>query len=505
MLSRTGPARTPDFHFGTQFRRAVSDLTGVQKFLRGDLDTFSLPDLLQWLEVSRQSGRVTLSHGAIRRSIDLKEGKIVFVSSTRPEERLAAHLVRHRILNSAEAYTSLAENLLSGRNLTRIILDRGLATRKRLAWAVEGLAVEILLASFRDKGATFEFDPSISTEDILQIQLSLRGQVLALHGAKTADELPGSPPGSADPRAESSAQDQLGPEAAADTFWAILELTSGSESTPGALREIFAEFQGFVAEFRRRLAGPFRFAPIYADTSVLLRRALRQGSSDEQLIQISALDPFLTLNILSFANTLSTGPEPIATPRSAASAVGPEAFRTFLDFSSRREAPQTSPALPLERVIRASSISTAVASARVARRLGQDEETAYTGGLLAPLAAYELLQALLAVGFEPGAFRAGVLREYRSLCGSLLARRWGLPEELAALLGSNGTVTGQSPGLVKLVYSASLMVALEGIGCELESEDPELVESAASLASDTGLLSEIRHDTDQLFEILGLP
>ena len=66
-------------------------------------------------------------------------------------------------------------------------------------------------------------------------------------------------------------------------------------------------------------------------------------------------------------------------------------------------------------------------------------------------------------------------------------------------------MTGQSPGLVKLVYSASLMVALEGIGCELESEDPELVESAASLASDTGLLSEIRHDTDQLFEILGLP
>ena len=141
----------------------MSDLAGVQKSLRGDLDIFSLPDLLQWLEVSRQSGRVTLSHGAIRRSIDLKEGKIVFVSSTRPEERLAAHLVRHRILNSAEAYTSLAENLLSGRNLTRIILDRGLATRKRLAWAVEGLAVEILLASFRDKGATFEFDPSIST------------------------------------------------------------------------------------------------------------------------------------------------------------------------------------------------------------------------------------------------------------------------------------------------------------------------------------------------------
>jgi HD-like signal output (HDOD) protein len=478
----------------------------VSKSIRGDLDAFSLPDLLQWLEVSRQSGRVTLIRGTIRRSIDLQGGKIVFASSTRPEERLGAYLVRNRILTPGAAYASLAENLLTGRNLTRIILESGLATRDCLARAVEGLAVEILLDSFRWKGATFEFDSEVPTEDILQIHISLRGQTLAMQGAKAVDELPGTASGTAEAATTPSAWNRaFSPEAATDTFWKVLDRASPLDAAPGALRGLFSDFQRFVSELCRRLSGPLRFAPIYDDTAVLLRRALAGDSSDDQLIQISALDPFLTLNLVSFANALRIQPEPIPTPGSAAAVVGPEAFRLFLDLSSRRDAPKTASANPLERVIRASSISTAVAASRVARRLKSDQETAYTGGLLAPLAAYEPLQALLAVGFEPGQFRAGVLHEYRSLCGTLLAMRWGLPEEHAALLGSSGNVTAASLELVKLVYYASQLVSPEGIGCELSSEDPELVELSASLASDHGLLAEIRHDTEGLFEIIGLP
>ena len=57
---------------------------------------------------------------------------------------------------------------------------------------------------------------------------------------------------------------------------------------------------------------------------------------------------------------------------------------------------------------------------------------------------------------------------------------------------------------MKLVYLASQLVSLEGLGCELTSEEPALVGPAASLASDPGLLSEIRRDTEQLLDIIGL-
>jgi HD-like signal output (HDOD) protein len=478
----------------------------VSKSIQGDLDTFTLPDLLQWLEMSGQSGRATLTRGRVRRSIDLQGGKIVFVSSTLPEERLGTYLIRTGVLTPTAAYSALAENLLTGRSLTRIILERGLATRERLARAVEGLAVEILLASFHWKGASFEFDPEIPTENILQIQLSLRGQILAMHGAKALDELPGPASGQSDAGGAVFAWGQaLTPEAATGTFWSILEWASPDDTAPETLQELFSDFQRFVAELERRLAAPLRFGPIYDDTAVILRRALAQNSSNDQLVQVSALDPFLTLNLVSFANALHTGPEPIVTVRTAAASVGEDAFRLFLDLGSRRDAIQAESASPFERVIRASSISTAVASSRVARRLDEDEEAAYTAGLLGPVASYEPLRALLAIGFEPGKFRAGVLREIRPLWGAHLARKWDLPEELSALLGSSGTVAGASPGLVKLVYLASQLISVEGIGCELVSEEPELVETAATLASDAELLAEIRRDTEQLFEIIGLP
>ena len=480
-------------------------LSAVRKYLRGDLATFSLPDLLQWLEFGRQSGRVTLTHGPVLRTVDVKDGEIVFVSSTSAQERLAVHLVRTGVLSSPTAYAGLAENLLSGKNLTRVILDRGLASRERLARAVEELAVKILLDSFRWRGATFEFDPEVPTEDILRIHLSLRGQILALQGAKTVDESDGRGPGAAEEGWEPPAgEEALSPESVADTFWAILDRIPPADGSAAALSELFFEFRRFVAELRRRTTGPLRFAPLFDDTAVLVRRALAQGSADHQLIQISALDPFLTLNLISFANLLPPPGGPVGTVGAAAETVGSEALRLFLDLSSASDAPRTPSDRPLEQAVRTTSISTAVASARVARRLGRDEDEAYAAGLLSPLGVHELLQALLTVGLRPGAFRAGALGEYRSLCGALLARRWGLPDGLAALLETDGNVTEESAEPAKLVFLAGQLVPLEGIGYELATEEPGLVSQAASLASDAALIEEIRRDTDQLLEIIDL-
>ena len=60
----------------------------VARTLSGNLDTFSLADLLQWLEINGLSGRVTVCRGEVLRTIDLKGGAIVFVSSSLPKERL---------------------------------------------------------------------------------------------------------------------------------------------------------------------------------------------------------------------------------------------------------------------------------------------------------------------------------------------------------------------------------------------------------------------------------
>jgi hypothetical protein len=477
----------------------------VPKTVRGDLDTFSLPDLLQWLEISRQSGRVTLTRGPVRRSIDLQGGAIVFVSSTRPDERLGSFLVRRGIVAEEVAWAALAENLLTGKNLTRIVLDRGYLTRDLLAGAVEGLAVEVLIDSFRWKGASFEFDPEVPTEDILRISLSLRGQVLAMQGAKAVDDTvraaSGPAPGDED---QQEAEEQPGPGNVATRFWEILGQHPPGDAGPDAIRGLFEDFRRFSADLGRRAAAAGRPAPIFDDTAVLLRRALAEGATGDQLVQAAALDPFLTMNLVSFSNALDTGRPASGTAREAAVAVGPEALRLFLELSSGRDSATLPASRPLERAIRTSAIATAVAASRLAPSLRFDPDLAYTAGLVEPLAGYDPLLSLLAVRFEPGPFRAGVLNASRSAHGRLLARKMSLPDTLRAVLGSTGFVTPESPDVERVVFYAKQLVPSVGIGCEFSCEDPGLVDQAASLCSDEDLLAAIRRDTARLFEIIGL-
>ena len=160
----------------------------MARTLSGNLDTFSLADLLQWLEINALSGRVTVWRGEVLRTIDLKGGAIVFVSSSLPNERLGVYLTRRKVLSEASVYELLAESFATGKNLTRLILERNLLAREKLAEAVEGLAMKILLDLFHWAGASFEFDPLFKIEDLIRIHLSLRGQVLAFHGAKSVDD-----------------------------------------------------------------------------------------------------------------------------------------------------------------------------------------------------------------------------------------------------------------------------------------------------------------------------
>ena len=62
--------------------------------IRGNLDRLHLGDLLHWLELGGQTGRLSLSDEVGERRLDFLHGRIVYVSSTVPEERLATWLAR---------------------------------------------------------------------------------------------------------------------------------------------------------------------------------------------------------------------------------------------------------------------------------------------------------------------------------------------------------------------------------------------------------------------------
>ncbi len=235
----------------------------MARTLSGNLDTFSLADLLQWLEINALSGRVTVWRGEVVRTIDLKGGAIVFVSSSLPNERLGVFLTRRKVLTEPVVFELLAESFATGRNLTRLILERNLLPREKLAEAVEGLAMKVLLDLFHWAGATFEFDPLFKIEDLIRIHLSLRGQVLAFHGAKSVDDSRvnvGTATGSDETGARW--EREFKPEVLAAMFWEILEGLPGETPSPASLKESFQGFTSFAHRVHKRLREPARLFPV---------------------------------------------------------------------------------------------------------------------------------------------------------------------------------------------------------------------------------------------------
>jgi hypothetical protein len=472
----------------------------VSKKLTGNLNTFSLADLLQWLEINALSGRVTLRRGDLQRTIDLKEGAIVFVSSSRPSERLGVFLAKRLVLPEATLYELLAESFATGQNLTRLILERQLLSREKLAAAVESLAIEILFDLFRWTNAGFEFDPSYRIEDLIRIHLSLRGQVLAFHGVKSLDETTKSlTDSSAAHEAGALWEREFRPEALNASFWSMIEGLPGETPPVSALRDGWGAFSTFADKVFTRLREPARLYAVYDDVAALLRAALADGGDPERIVQIAALDPFLTVDLLYLANALRPDRVNVtASAREAAAAVGPGALRRLAGLLSDPATPKVAAADRMEAVIRRSALSTAVAASHVAASQEFTPDEAYTLGLVEALGSFDLLKLLINIPFPPGPMRAYALARFRGVFGRVLARKLNFPKEHEDVLGSSGRVTLSSTSGEKLIFFAKQMIPTEHLGPEWTSDDPALAERFAALSLDPALPKVIARDAERL-------
>jgi hypothetical protein len=479
----------------------------VPKTLSGTLDTFSLGDLLQWIEMNRLSGRVAISRGEERRTIEVKEGAIVFVSSLRPEERLGTYLTSRGILSEPVVYELLADSFLTGRSFTRLVLECGLLSPAELAAAVEELAMRILLDLFHWRGARFVYDPSVATEDLLRIQLSLRGQLLALEGARALDDSARSSAtaaASANGAPEKDAVD-FSPQAVAEAYFALAEGLGADSPPPSVWRERFLVFGRFSEKVAGIFREPFRPFPVFADTADRCRAALASSAEGEEIVRLAATDPFLSLDLLFLGNALRTSASGrLVTVGDVVTAIGPGALRRFLELLTSEGAPVVSTRERLERTLRRAAVSTAVAASHLGPAAGEDPGVAWALALVEPLGGYDLLKLLLAEDFEPGPFRAAALAWYRAASGRLLARKVNLPGPFADVLGSNGVVSSRSPVAEQLLFFAKQVVAAEQVGREWTSDDPSLADRWSALAADESLAARIVADASGLRDVLGL-
>ncbi|NOZ93205.1 MAG: DUF4388 domain-containing protein [Acidobacteria bacterium] len=158
--------------------------------IRGTLDKLHLGDLLQWLKMGSMTGRLTLSGNGCERRFDFIRGRIVFVSSMVPSERLASFMAAARTLPLDTIRSCLATSLFQHRALTRVLLEDTSLRQEDLLKVIESLATLITARLLLSPAKEFVFDSDFPVRDLLGQDLALDPNRLLLEAARRTDESP---------------------------------------------------------------------------------------------------------------------------------------------------------------------------------------------------------------------------------------------------------------------------------------------------------------------------
>jgi Domain of unknown function (DUF4388) len=409
--------------------------------LSGSLDRLHLGDLLEWLHLTRATGRLMLSAGTVTRSFDVVRGKVAFASSSRAAERIGSWLLRKGLATRSALLRALATSQTQGEAFTVVVERETGVTHDALTEAGRTLATALASRVLREDRVSFRFDPNWPVTARFHVDLQLECSKLIMQAAYSVDTRPPADQYSSTPAAT------LDPDTIEALFWRIVEEV-GDELVDAA---------AFAAAHRTLLAvgeplhrwvtqGPplLPLGPAAA-TRVKARLEANQAVTLED-------SPTLAWDMLSLVNGLDAPGLSRATSLSEAWTMAgndaPLLVNLLLTNSRwRREQDGNGDA-----TLRRAAIVRAAAGRSLAALSGLAGETAACAAAL-PVVILELVAtALTSNPLANAAMQRVALRRLLPVVGSAAGIAAGLPEVLlAALSGSPADHPGaQLAGLVSL-------------------------------------------------------
>ena len=155
--------------------------------LQGDLSKIQLPDVLSFVSLIRESGKLVLSRANLERTIHWKEGEIIFASSSSPEHSLGQFLLRNGKI-TIDQYEESRRRVTPQLRHGKILVQMGAISPKDLWWGVKNQVLEIIYSLFGWKDGEFAFYDS--TEDLAQerIVIQINTPSAIMEGIRRLDE-----------------------------------------------------------------------------------------------------------------------------------------------------------------------------------------------------------------------------------------------------------------------------------------------------------------------------
>ncbi len=137
----------------------------------GSLAERDFPTLVHALHETRWSGILTLSNKGVGKSVTVQEGRLVFASSTSPDERLGELLLRKGRI-ALRQYVDAGKLLGPGKRLGTVLVESGVLSPKDLVKAVVEHTQEIIYNAFQWTEGHYRLQERAESAEAITLKIS---------------------------------------------------------------------------------------------------------------------------------------------------------------------------------------------------------------------------------------------------------------------------------------------------------------------------------------------
>ena len=137
----------------------------------GSLATRDLAELMLDLSAQRFSGLLILSSGGVGKNVTLQDGRMVFASSTSPDERLGELLLRRGRI-SLRQYSDAGAALAPGKRLGTVLVEQGVLSPKDLVKTVVEQVQEIIYGAFQWTEGQYRLNAGATSPEAITLNIS---------------------------------------------------------------------------------------------------------------------------------------------------------------------------------------------------------------------------------------------------------------------------------------------------------------------------------------------
>ena len=137
----------------------------------GSLADFDLPNIIEAVYENQWSGRLTVTHMGVGKSIIVQSGRLVFASSTSRDDRLGELLLRQGKI-TLHQYIEAGKLMEGNKRLGTILVERGAIAPKELVQGVVEQTREIIFGIFQWTEGRYRLEQGSADSEAITLKIS---------------------------------------------------------------------------------------------------------------------------------------------------------------------------------------------------------------------------------------------------------------------------------------------------------------------------------------------